>query len=90
MSEAQTQQSVLTGKRIIWVYLSGAMALTFVAMLFVPFSGAGDSMLSVYATMLWCGIFGASLARYRDKSGWIGFAAGSVTGMLIHTLSLFF
>lgn len=73
----------------MWVLLSGAMALTIVVLLFLPESGTGGSMFSVYSAMLWVGIFGATLWRYLGKSGWFGFAIGSVTGMFIQIVSQF-
>ena len=85
----QTETPEVKKKNIIWVYLSGAMALTIIVMLFLPNSGMGNGLMTVYGSMLWCGIFGASLARYLDKSGWFGFALGSAVGMFIQTLSKF-
>lgn len=70
-------------KNIMWVILSGAMALTFVVMLFLPDSGMGSGLISTYSAMLWCGFFGATLWRYRDSSGWAGFAYGSVLGLIV-------
>ncbi|HAA97106.1 MAG TPA: hypothetical protein DCE29_04390, partial [Alteromonas macleodii] len=61
-------------KNIMWVLLSGAMALTFVVMLFLPDTGMGGGLVSTYSAMLWCGFFGAALWRYRATSGWAGFA----------------
>ncbi|RDV24819.1 hypothetical protein DXV75_12110 [Alteromonas aestuariivivens] len=78
-----------TTKSIIWVLLSGAMALAFAVMLFVPGSGTGSGWLSVYAIMLWCGLFGANLSHYCGKNGWIGFAMGSLAGMVIQITSQF-
>lgn len=74
-------------KNIMWVVLSGAMALTFVVMLFLPDTGMGDGLISSYAAMLWCGFFGAALFRYRSASGWSGFAYGSVIGLAIQFTS---
>ena len=42
-------------KNIMWVLLSGAMALTFVVMLFLPDTGMGSGLVSTYSAMLWCG-----------------------------------
>ncbi len=74
-------------KNIMWVLLSGAMALTFVVMLFLPDTGMGTGLLSTYAAMLWCGFFGAALWRYRSGSGWAGFAYGSVIGFVVQFAS---
>jgi len=74
-------------KNIMWVILSGGMALTFVVMLFLPNSGMGSGMVSTYSAMLWCGIFGAATLRYLSKSGWTGFAIGSVFGLIIQFIS---
>ena len=71
----------------MWVLLSGAMAITFIVLLFLPNTGVGVGMIGVYASMLWCGLFGAALARYRDKNGWLGFAVGSALGLLIQIVS---
>lgn len=81
------QTAVPEQKKVIWVYLSGAMALTIVVMLFLPDTGTGSPLVSMYSTMLWCGIFGGSVARYIGRNGWMGFALGSASGMLIQTLS---
>ena len=74
-------------KNIMWVLLSGAMALTFVVMLFLPNTGMGGGLVSTYSAMLWCGFFGAALWRYRATSGWAGFAYGSVVGLVIQFIS---
>lgn len=84
---AQPQDAFKDKKNIMWVLLSGAMALTIVILLFLPISGTGGSLFSVYSAMLWCGIFGATLARYIGKSGWFGFAIGSVSGMVIQIIA---
>ncbi len=76
-------------KNIMWVILSGAMALTFVVMLFLPDSGMGSGLVSTYSAMLWCGFFGGALWRYREANGWAGFAYGSVVGLLIQFASQF-
>lgn len=74
-------------KNIMWVLLSGAMALTFITMLFLPDTGMGSGLISTYAAMLWCGFFGAALWRYRAANGWAGFAYGSVIGLVIQFIS---
>ncbi|WP_394222185.1 hypothetical protein [Alteromonas gracilis] len=76
-------------KNIMWVVLSGAMALTFIVMLFLPDTGMGGGLISTYSAMLWCGFFGAALFRYRAASGWAGFAYGSVIGLVIQFVSQF-
>ena len=88
----ETNQSEATEsnkKNVLWVYLSGAMALTIIVMMFMPNSGMGNGLMAVYGAMLWCGIFGASLARYQNKNGWFGFGIGSAAGMLIQFISQF-
>ncbi|QJR80900.1 hypothetical protein CA267_008970 [Alteromonas pelagimontana] len=90
MTDSNPQDSFANKKNILWVILSGAMALTFVVLLFLPYSGTGGDTLSVYSAMLWCGLFGAALFRYLDKNGWIGFAAGSVVGMVLQVISALF
>jgi hypothetical protein len=89
MSNNNAETVAINPKSIIWVLLSGAMAFTFIVMLFLPQSGAGEGMIATYSSMLWCGIFGATLLRYLARSGWIGFALGSVVGFIIHLLSQF-
>jgi VIT1/CCC1 family predicted Fe2+/Mn2+ transporter len=90
MVQSKTEQPVINPKKnILWVYISGAMALTIVVLLFLPDTGTGGLIASVYSAMLWCGIFGASLSRYRDKSGWMGFAIGSAAGLVIQMISQF-
>ena len=74
-------------KNIMWVLLSGAMALTFIIMLFLPNTGMGNGLIATYSAMLWCGFFGASLWRYRNANGWAGFAYGSVVGFVIQFIS---
>ena len=76
-------------KNVSWVILSGAMALTIIVMMFLPDSGMGTGLMAIYGSMLWCGIFGASLARYLGKNGWFGFGFGSAAGMLIQFISQF-
>lgn len=87
MPNNATETPFSNRKNILWVILSGAMALTFVVMLFLPQSGAGEGMVATYSSMLWCGIFGAALLRYLSYSGWIGFAVGSVMGFIIHLVA---
>ncbi|APE07398.1 MAG: hypothetical protein CL600_11220 [Alteromonas sp.] len=74
-------------KNIMWVLLSGAMALTFIVMLFLPNTGMGDGMIATYSSMLWCGFFGAALWRYCSANGWTGFAIGSVVGFILQVIS---
>lgn len=74
-------------KNVMWVLLSGAMALTFIIMLFLPNTGMGNGMIATYSAMLWCGFFGASLWRYRSSNGWTGFAYGSVIGFTLQFVS---
>lgn len=70
-------------KNINWVLLSGAMAITVMVLLFMP-EQLGAGITSVYSIMLWTGLFGATLSRYIGKSGWMGFFAGSLFGMVLH------
>lgn len=74
-------------KNIMWVLLSGGMAMTFIIMLFLPNTGMGDGMIATYSSMLWCGFFGAALWRYRGANGWTGFAIGSVVGFVLQVVS---
>lgn len=74
-------------KNILWVILAAGMAVTVVGSQFLPGMGMHDSLTSVYSSMLWCGIFGAALARYISKNGWIGFAIGSVIGVTLNILA---
>ena len=74
-------------KNIMWVLLSGGMAMTFIIMLFLPNTGMGDGMIATYSSMLWCGFFGAALWRYRNANGWTGFAFGSVVGFVLQVVS---
>lgn len=91
MSDTNTQPNSFTDKKnIMWVLLSGAMAAMFIVLLFVPGGSDANSTLSVYAAMLWCGIFMATVFRYISKNGWVGFIIGSVLGMLIQILSVMF
>jgi hypothetical protein len=85
----QTNAPAAKKKNIIFVFLSGAMALTIIVMMFLPDSGMGTGLMAIYGSMIWCGIFGASLARYLGKSGWFGFGFGSAAGMLIQFISQF-
>ena len=87
MSQTTPSESFSDKRNIMWVLLSGAMAILFVVMLFLPGGSDSGSVLSVYSAMLWCGIFTATLFRYLNRNGWIGFAIGSVVGMVIQFLS---
>ncbi|MBU2978399.1 hypothetical protein [Alteromonas sp. C1M14] len=87
MSQSSHQNSFTDKKNIMWVLLSGAMAILFVILLFVPGGSQNDSLFSVYSAMIWCGLFGGALFRYLDKNGWVGFAIGSVAGMCIQIFS---
>ncbi len=84
----KTQSNAFANKKnIMWVLLSGAMALTFIVMLFLPNTGMGNGLIATYSSMLWCGFFGASLWRYRNANGWAGFAYGSVLGFTLQFVS---
>lgn len=72
-------------KNLYWVILSGAMALLVLYLRLLPQS-AGYGIDSEYSVMLWVGIFVATLFRYIGKSGWMGFAVGSVTGLILFIL----
>ena len=87
LSSEKTSNAFADNKNIMWVLLSGAMALTFIVMLFLPDTGMGGGLISTYSAMLWCGFFGAALWRYRTASGWAGFAYGSVIGLVLQFLS---
>tara|TARA_B100002003_G_C13986765_1_gene476972 strand:+ start:257 stop:529 length:273 start_codon:yes stop_codon:yes gene_type:complete len=87
MSSTTPQDNFSNRKNPVWVLLSGAMALMFVVLMFLPDSGTGGATLSLYSAMLWCGLFGAAVSRYRGNSGWTGFAAGSVAGMLLQIIA---
>nr|WP_241664456.1 hypothetical protein [Ningiella ruwaisensis] len=83
-AEKANQYNAFTNpKNINWVLLSGAMAILVLSLLFMP-QELGAGITSVYSIMLWTGLFGATLARYIGKNGWLGFFTGSVFGMLIH------
>lgn len=71
-------------QNILWVILAGGMALTVLGAQFLPGVVANDSITSVYSAMLWVGIFGATLARYVGKNGWLGFAIGSGIGVILN------
>ncbi|GFD89257.1 hypothetical protein KUL152_14830 [Tenacibaculum sp. KUL152] len=86
-SASASNNAFANEKNIMWVLLSGAMALTFIIMLFLPNTGMGSGLIATYSAMLWCGFFGASLWRYRNASGWAGFAYGSVVGFVIQFIS---
>ncbi|MCZ8530272.1 hypothetical protein [Alteromonas sp. PRIM-21] len=89
LSSDKTSNAFADKKNIMWVLLSGAMALTFIVMLFLPDTGMGGGLISTYSAMLWCGFFGAALWRYRTASGWAGFAYGSVIGLVLQFISQF-
>jgi hypothetical protein len=85
--ESKGNNAFADKKNIMWVLLSGGMAVTFIVMLFLPNTGMGDGMVATYSSMLWCGFFGAALWRYRSANGWTGFAFGSVAGFVLQVLS---
>ena len=87
LAKGKTSNAFADKKNIMWVLLSGAMALTFIVMLFLPDTGMGGGLISTYSAMLWCGFFGAALWRYRTASGWAGFAYGSVIGLVLQFIS---
>ncbi|WP_420934368.1 hypothetical protein ACOJR9_18670 [Alteromonas sp. A081] len=84
---SSTNNAFADKKNIMWVLLSGGMAMTFIIMLFLPNTGMGDGMIATYSSMLWCGFFGAALWRYRNANGWTGFAFGSVVGFVLQVVS---
>ncbi|AXT38585.1 hypothetical protein D1814_07825 [Alteromonas sp. BL110] len=87
LAKGKTSNAFADKKNIMWVLLSGAMALTFIVMLFLPDTGMGGGIISTYSAMLWCGFFGAALWRYRTANGWAGFAYGSVIGLVLQFIS---
>ena len=52
MSDNTTTNAFSNNKNIMWVLLSGAMALTFIVMMFLPNSGTGEGMIAVYSACL--------------------------------------
>lgn len=74
-------------KNILWVILSAGMAITVVGSQFLTADTASGGLTSSYSAMLWVGIFGAALARYIGKNGWIGFAIGSVLGIVLNMIA---
>ena len=87
LAKGKNSNAFADKKNIVWVLLSGAMALTFIVLLFLPDTGMGGGLISTYSAMLWCGFFGAALWRYRTASGWAGFAYGSVIGLVLQFIS---
>ncbi|MDM7862001.1 hypothetical protein QTP81_15465 [Alteromonas sp. ASW11-36] len=85
--EADSTDSFENRKNILWVILAAGMAITVMTSQFMPGVVALGSLTSVYSAMLWVGIFGAALARYLNKNGWLGFAIGSVLGVLLNILA---
>lgn len=86
-NQSQPSDAFNNRKNFLWVVLAAGMAITVVGSQFLPGVGMHDSLTSVYSSMLWCGIFGAALARYISKNGWIGFAIGSVLGVTLNILA---
>ncbi|MGQ8366455.1 hypothetical protein [Glaciecola sp. 1036] len=86
MSEENSLNQFHNKKNIMWVVLSGSMAVVITTLLFLP-QQLGAGITSVYSLMLWYGLFGLTLFRYMDKKGAIGFLSGSVIGMLVHIFS---
>ncbi|WP_026376104.1 hypothetical protein [Aestuariibacter salexigens] len=79
-------------KRLIWVWLTGCMALVVIASMFssdVAHSAAAP-LSSIYSIMLWMGLFCWTLFRYLGKSGGIGFAVGSAIGITVFILAPLF
>lgn len=70
-------------KNIMWVILSGSMAIVVSLLVFFP-QNLGAGLTSVFSLMLWWGLFGLFLFRYIDKKGLIGFIIGSIIGMILH------
>ena len=68
---------------VMWVILTGAMALVVSVLLFFP-QNLGVGITSVFSLMLWWGLFGLFLFRFVKKKGLIGFIAGSVLGLILH------
>lgn len=83
---ASTSTAFANNKNIMWVILSGAVALLITALLFFP-QNLGGGITSVYSLMLWWGLFAMFLFTYIDKKGALGFIAGSIFGMLLQIFS---
>lgn len=81
-NKAKPLQEFANKKNVVWVIMSASIMFLVLALLII---GGGDQIISsVYSVMLWCGIFGGTLARYLDKNGWIGFGIGSGIGVILH------
>lgn len=87
IQDTESKDAFTQRKNILWVILAAGMAITVVGSQFLPGVGMHESLTSVYSSMLWCGILGAALWRYRLKNGWIGFAIGSVIGVTLNILA---
>ena len=77
-------------KRLIWVLLASILAIrTYAALLIPAFAGQKINPMSGYGSMLWSGVLIATVWRYRNKNGWVGFGLGAALGVLIFILAAF-
>ena len=89
MSETQQQETPKKSKSLIWVWLTGCMALVVIGSMFSSdiATSAAAPISSIYSVMLWMGLFFWTLFRYLGKSGGIGFAIGSAVGITLFILA---
>jgi VIT1/CCC1 family predicted Fe2+/Mn2+ transporter len=79
-------ESFKSTQNIMWVLLSGALAVLVTILLFFP-QNLGGGITSVYSLMLWWGLFVMFVCRFIKKNAMFGFIGGSVFGMILQILS---
>lgn len=84
--QATPMESFKSTQNIMWVLLSGALAVLVTILLFFP-QNLGGGITSVYSLMLWWGLFVMFVCRFIKKSAMFGFIGGSVFGMILQILS---
>ncbi|WP_334078278.1 hypothetical protein [Microbulbifer sp. M83] len=78
-------------KKKIWYQLFGLLALVTLSGVLIPaVNGEPVRPESLIATPFWFGIFFAAIWRYREKSRFLGFGLGAISGVLAIFLVLFF
>lgn len=74
-----------------WPFFFGVCMVGMLGALFIPASvGARLDPMTGYYSMIWGSLFVWSFWRYKGRTGWHGGLIGTVAGLLIWMLAVFF
>lgn len=75
---------VLRKPALLWLYLAAVPLVGTYAAIFIPaFAGRNVNSLSVFASMLWTGLFFYLWWKRRGRKGWRGALSGMAVGVIV-------